>query len=263
MPKLNLNLQFLFTEYEVKERYKKAAELGFKFVELQNPYGIDVNELQALLDDLGLEQILINIDVSDKELKSMNLALNPLKRDKFKERVEKSVKYAETLSVRVVNCTPGPALDDFEYTEQYETLVENLRYASPLFEASNTKLLMEPINTFDQPGFFINKSKDGAKLVEDVGHNNMGLQYDIYHMQLMEGNLINNIKQYIDIIGHFQIADVPGRFEPGKGEIGYSNLFNFIDDIGYDGFIGAEYNPETDTESGLSWINNYNGLIIG
>jgi hydroxypyruvate isomerase len=166
------------------------------------------------------------------------------------------------LGVKVINCTPGPAINGLERSVQYQTLIENLSYAAPLFEECGTRLLIEPINTFDQPGFFISNSKDGAKVVSDVSHRNFGLQYDVYHMQLMEGNIMNNIKKNIDIIGHFQIADVPGRLEPGKGEIGYSNIFKFIDDLGYEGFIGAEYKPENTTEEGLVWIKQYDGLEI-
>ena len=170
--------------------------------------------------------------------------------------------YCAELGVKVINCTPGPSIDDLERSVQYQTLIENLSYAAPLFKESGTKLLIEPINTFDQPGFFISNSTDGAKVVSDVSDDNFGLQYDVYHMQLMEGNIMNNIKKHIDIIGHFQIADVPGRLEPGKGEIGYSNIFNFIDDLGYEGFIGAEYKPEKTTEEGLEWIKQYAGLEI-
>ena len=262
MPKIDLNLQFLFSEYEIKDRYKKAAELGFKYVELQNPYSINVVELKGLIDDLGLKQVLVNIDVSDNVLKSSNLAINPSKQDIFKRRVDQSVKYCEALSINAINCTPGPKIDGINKEDQYSTLVSNLSYASPIFEQCGTKLLMEPINTFDQPGFLINKSGAGAKLIEDVNHKNMGLQYDVYHMQLMEGNLIRNIENYLNIIGHIQIADVPGRNEPGTGEIGYENIFKFLDDNGYKGFVGAEYNPKNNTESGLSWIKNYKHLKI-
>ena len=262
MAKIDLNLQFLLNEYEILDRYKKSHELGFKFVELQHPYSLDLNLLSSLISDLDMAQVLINIDLNNDETGKMNLAIDPKGIDKFKSSVDNSLRYCTELSVKVINCTPGPAIDDLERSVQYQTLTENLSYAAPLFEECGTRLLIEPINTFDQPGFFISNSKDGAKVVADVSHRNFGLQYDVYHMQLMEGNIMNNIKKYIDIIGHFQIADVPGRLEPGKGEIGYSNIFKFIDDLGYEGFIGAEYKPENTTEEGLEWIKKYDGLEI-
>ena len=262
MSKIDLNLQFLFNEYELIDRYKKAAELGYKFVELQNPYGIDLNELKLLINDLGLKQVLINVDVLDESTGIMNLALNPNKKDEFKRRIENSVKYCDQLNVNAINCIPGPKLNDVEDSIQYDTFIENLLYSSPLFESCGTKLLMEPINVYDQPGFFINNSTDGAKVVEDVNHNNFGLQYDVYHMQLMEGNLMNNIEKHISIIGHFQIADVVGRNEPGTGEINYHTIFKHIDSLGYEGFIGAEYKPLKTTEEGLSWIKEYENIQV-
>ena len=262
MSKIDLNLQFLFNEYDVIDRYKKAAELGFKFVELQNPYNIDLDELKPLINDLGLKQVLVNVDVLDDSTGETNIALNPSKKDVFKSRIDNSIKYCDELDVNVINCIPGPKIQDLESSIQYDTFVENLIYAAPLFESCNTKLLMEPINIYDQPGFFINNSTDGAKVVRDVDHNNFGLQYDVYHMQLMEGNLMNNIKKYISIIGHFQIADVIGRNEPGTGEINYHTIFKHIDDLGYDGFIGAEYKPLKSTEEGLEWIKEYEDIQI-
>lgn len=262
MAKIDLNLQFLFNEYGILDRYKKSHELGFRFVELQNPYSLNLKLLSSLIDDLDLVQVLINIDVNDDETGTMNLAINPNGVEKFKKNVDNSLNYCQELKVKVINCTPGPSIPNLDRSVQYETLIKNLSYAAPLFEQCGTKLLIEPINTFDQPGFFISNSKDGSRVVSDVSHNNFGLQYDVYHMQLMEGNIMNNIKANIDIIGHFQIADVPGRLEPGKGEIGYSNIFKFIDELGYEGFIGAEYKPENKTEEGLEWIKQYNGLEI-
>ena len=156
MSKIDLNLQFLFNEYELIDRYKKAAELGYKFVELQNPYGIDLIELKLLINDLGLKQVLINVDVLDESTGIMNLALNSNKKDEFKRRIENSVKYCDQLNVNAINCIPGPKLIDVEDSIQYDTFIENLIYASPLFESCDTKLLMEPINVYDQPGFFIN-----------------------------------------------------------------------------------------------------------
>ena len=149
MAKIDLNLQFLFNEYNLIDRYKKAAELGYKFVELQNPYGIDLNELKVLISDLGLNQVLINVDVMDNTSGIMNLALNPDKKDEYKLRIENSVKYCDELDVNAINCIPGPKLIDVEDSIQYDTFIENLIYASPLFESCGTKLLMEPINIYD------------------------------------------------------------------------------------------------------------------
>ena len=202
----------------------------------------NLNELKILISDLGLKQVLINVDVLDESSGIMNLALNPDKKDEFKRRIENSVKYCDQLNVNAINCIPGPKLIDVEDSIQYDTFIENLLYSSPLFESCDTKLLMEPINVYDQPGFFINNSTDGAKVVE--------------------GNLMNNIEKHISIIGHFQIADVVGRNEPGTGEINYHTIFKHIDNLGYEGFIGAEYKPLKTTEEGLGWIEEYENIQI-
>jgi len=262
LPKLNANIQFLFNEYDVLSRFEEASRFGFKAVELQNPYIADPYYIKNILHDLGLKMVLINIPVTDKETGKMNLAILPHKKDSFKHNIDQTLEYAEKLDVNVVNCTPGPSSDNFEFSEMYDTLVSNLSFASPLFENIGVKLLIEPINTFDQPGFFINKSNKALELINNVNHRNLGLQYDLYHMQIMEGDLTRTIEKNIDKIGHFQIADNPGRNEPGTGEINFDHMFSIIDKLDYKGFIGAEYHPKTNTLEGLSWIKNYASIKI-
>ncbi|MDP7195904.1 MAG: TIM barrel protein [SAR202 cluster bacterium] len=262
MPKLNANIQFLFNEHDVLSRFEEASNFGFNAVELQSPYKFDPAYIKNILDDFNLKMILINVPVMDEDTGKMNLAILPEKTDLFKQRIEKTLEYAEKLDVNVVNCTPGPSNENLNFSEMYETLISNLEFASPLFESIGVKLLIEPINTIDQPRFFINKSDQALKLISDVNHKNLGLQYDLYHMQIMEGNLTRTIENNIEKIWHFQIADNPGRNEPGSGEINFNHMFSIIDKLNYQGFIGAEYHPKTTTLEGLSWIKKYPSIKI-
>lgn len=257
MPKLDANLQFMFNEYDVLDRYDAAARCGFQAVELQAPYAFPAEAVAERLERNGLEQILINLPAHDPDSGERNVALRAEKRDLFCEYVEQAVSYAATLKCHVINCTAGPAPKGRSRDELKEVFVENLRYAAPRFAAVGTHLLIEPINTRDQPGFFVHTSEQGREVIEAANVANLGLQYDVYHMQIMEGDLVRTIEANLALIGHIQIADTPGRHEPGTGEINYPFVLEFLDSIGYQGYVGAEYRPQGRTEEGLAWARPY------
>ncbi len=257
MPKFNANIQFMFNEYDVLDRYDAAARAGFTAVELQSPYGIPIDQIVERLERNSLAQVLINLPGDDPGTGVKNVAINPARKDFFKECVDQGLEYAKGLGVLVVNSGVGPAIDGVSHEEHWATYVENIQYAAPLFAEIGTKVLIEPINTRDQPGFLIHNTEQGVAAIRDVGDDNFGLQYDVYHMQIMEGDLAPTIEANLDAIGHIQIADTPGRHEPGTGEINYPFLFDHLDRIGYRGWVGAEYHPAGKTEDGLGWVKPY------
>ncbi|MEX0763289.1 MAG: TIM barrel protein [Dehalococcoidia bacterium] len=253
MPSLDANLQFMFNEYDVLDRYDAAARAGFKAVELQSPYPFEPEQVKERLERNGLRQILINMPAGDER----NVPIRPDRRDQFREFVAQGVKYAEALNCPVINCPPGPAPEGAPADELKATLVENLRYAATEFAKVGTRVLVEAINTRDQPGFFVHTTSDCRAVIQEAAHENLGIQYDVYHMQIMEGDLARTIQANLDLIGHIQIADTPGRNEPGTGEINYDFLLPYIDSLGYEGWVGCEYKPAGRTEDGLGWAGKY------
>jgi hydroxypyruvate isomerase len=171
--------------------------------------------------------------------------------------VERALEYAKALGVPRVNCLVGLTPKDVPAEKARDTLAANLKYAATALGREGIRFLVEPINTRDMPGFYLSRTADALALLEEVDHPNLFLQYDVYHMQVMEGDLTETIRRNLAKIGHIQIADNPGRHEPGTGEINYANLFRFIDEAGYDGFIGCEYRPLGTTEEGLGWAKPY------
>ena len=182
------------------------------------------------------------------------LACHPDRVGEFQDGVGRAIEYATALGCRQLNCLAGIAPAGVDAEKVHATFVANLRFAATKLEAAGIRLLVEPINTFDIPGFYLNRTAQAIALIEEVGSPNLWLQHDIYHMQRMEGELANTIARHLPKIAHMQIADNPGRNEPGSGEINYAWLFRYIDQLGYDGWIGCEYKPAATTREGLGWI---------
>ena len=257
MPRLEANLQFMFNELSVLERYDAAAKAGFKGVELQSPYAIPVEQIVERLEKNDLKHVIINMPMSDPDTEKQNIPLRPDRTDLYKERVAQGVEYASALGCIGVNVGVGPLPDDVSAEEARATLVTNLRYCADQLESVGVKGLIEAINTRDQPGFFIHTTAQTRELIEEVGHSNLFIQYDFYHMQIMEGDLAPTVKQNLDLIAHMQLADTPGRHEPGTGEINYDFLLPYLDEIGYRGWVGCEYAPASNTLDGLGWADRW------
>lgn len=257
MVKLAANLSMMFNEFEFLDRFSKASESGFKGVEYLFPYDYDKDHLLNLLGENGLVQVLHNLPAGDWDSGERGIACHPDRVGEFKEGVELAVEYASTLGCPQVNCLAGILPGDIGEGEAHKTFVDNLRYAAPIFKNKGIKLIIESINTIDMPGFFLNNTEQAKGILNDVGSDNLFLQYDIYHMQIMEGDLARTVESNLKDISHMQLADNPGRHEPGTGEINYDFLFQFIDEIGYEGWIGCEYIPAATTLEGLSWIDPY------
>ena len=254
MPKFAANLSMLFTEIDFLDRFQAAAKAGFKGVEYLFPYAYDKQELAQRLQDNGLVQVLHNLPAGDWDAGERGIACHPDRVEEFRQGVARAIDYAHTLNCPQLNCLAGKVPAGVDTATAHRTLVDNLRYAAAELKQAGLRLVIEPINTFDIPGFFLSRTDQALAIISEVGSDNLRVQYDIYHAQRMEGELANTLRQHLGAIGHIQIADNPGRNEPGTGEINYPWLFRHIDAIGYDGWIGCEYKPAARTEDGLGWI---------
>jgi len=241
MPQFAANLTMLFNESPFMDRFEKAAQSGFQAVEFLFPYAFSAQEIKHKLEENNLKLVLHNLPAGDWDAGERGIACLPDRVTEFEAGVTKAIEYAKELGVKQLNCLAGkiPAGADLDLLRK--TFVSNLRYASAELKKANIKLLIEPINTFDIPGFYLSKTQQAVEIINEVGSDNLFIQYDIYHAQRMEGELANTMEKNLSKIGHIQLADNPGRNEPGTGEINYDYLFNFIDRIGYQGWIGCEY----------------------
>ena len=257
MPKLCANLTLLYNEVPFLERFRAAAQSGFKGVEYLFPYAYPCELLAELLSDNGLVQVLHNLPAGDWDRGERGIACLPDRVSEFQESVGRAIEYASALGCKQVNCLAGIAPASVPRDRIEQTFVDNLKFAAPRFKGAGIKLLIEAINTRDMPGFFLSSTRQSLDVIGKVGSDNLFVQYDIYHMQIMEGDLARTIEANLAVIPHMQLADNPGRNEPGTGEIHYGFLLDFIDRLGYDGWIGCEYRPKTTTLEGLGWAQQY------
>jgi len=257
MPRFAANLTMLFTEYPVLERYDRAAAAGFQAVEFLFPYDEDVQGIKSALERNGLTQILFNLPAGDWAKGERGIANDPRRVNEFRDGVRRALDIAALLGVTRINCLAGITLPDVPVEDQWATLRHTLAFAAEAAQEAGVRQLVEPINPYDIPGFFLNKPSRGFELLDEVGHPNLWLEYDIYHAQRTEGNLTATLREKIGRIAHIQIADSPGRNEPGTGEINYQYVFSELDKLGYDGWIGLEYRPSGSTEASLSWLRDW------
>lgn len=257
MPKFAANLTMMFNEVDFTDRFKAAAEAGFKGVEYLFPYAYPKEQLVELLSLNGLTQVLHNLPAGDWAAGERGIAVLPDRIGEFQDGVGKAIEYASALGCTQVNCLSGIAPAGVDADKLRETFVANIRFAAQQLQSHGIKLLVEAINTFDIPGFYVSGTQQTLDLIEAAGTENIFVQYDIYHMQRMEGELAATIKKNLARIAHMQLADNPGRTEPGTGEINYPFLFDHVDALGYAGWIGCEYKPATTTTNGLGWIKPY------
>jgi len=253
MPKFAANLTMLFNELPFLDRFEAAAKADFKAVEFLFPYAWPAQEIKQRLDAHGLTLVLHNLPAGNWEAGERGIACHPDRVEEFRAGVATAISYAKALGVGQLNCLAGKAPAGVSETVLRETLVANLRLAAAELKQADLRLLIEPINTFDIPGFYLTGTAQAVALLDEVGADNAFVQYDIYHAQRMEGELAATMQKQLGRIGHIQLADNPGRNEPGTGEINYPFLFAHLDRIGYDGWIGCEYKPATTTQAGLGW----------
>lgn len=253
MPKFAANLTTMFAEMPFQERFSAAHECGFEAVEILAPYSFEIPELEKLLQENQLELLLINISPGPSG--ETGLAALPGREQEFKETFDEALNYATGLGARMIHTLAGRSTEDV--TASPETFVNNLKWAAELAHKSNINLMLEPLNNVDVPGYLHSHLSKTRELIEAIGADNVRLQFDFYHQQIMEGNLASNLKENLDVIGHVQFSSVPGRHEPQYGEVNVSYLCDYLDELGYEGFIGCEYSAKTDTKEGLSWAHGY------
>ncbi|MGV2291453.1 hydroxypyruvate isomerase [Trinickia sp. YCB016] len=259
MPKFAANLTMLFNEVPFLDRFKAAADAGFNAVEFLFPYPFSTAELAERLEANKLRLVLHNLPAGNWEGGERGIACLPDRVGEFQEGVGRAIQYAKALKVPQLNCLVGIPTAGVDKDKARSTIVDNLRFAAGELKKEGIKLLVEPCNSYDIPGFALNRSSEGLDVIRAVGSDNLFLQYDIYHMQRMEGELAATIKKNLPQIAHIQLADNPGRNEPGTGEINYAFLFALLDSLGYDGYIGCEYKPRTTTVEGLGWLQSVAG----
>ena len=254
MPKFAANLSMLFTEHPFLERFARAKAAGFHAVEFLFPYEYDSGAIAHELRRNELEQVLFNLPAGDFATGDRGMANDPSRVDEFRAGVDEALRIATELGCGRLNCLAGLRLGDVSEETQATTLIENLRYAADAAAAVGVLQVVEPLNAFDAPGYFLPTPESGFAIVERVAHPNLLLQYDVYHAQRMSGNLAATIAARIDLIGHVQIADSPARNEPGTGEINYPFVLQALDDAAYDGWVSLEYRPRHTTDASLRWL---------
>lgn len=257
MPKFAANLTMLFTEVPFMERFALARAAGFTYVEYLFPYPFKAEELKAELDKHRLVQILFNLPAGDFAAGERGIAALPGRSEEFRVGVPTAIEYARVLGVNRLNCLAGKRVTGHSDEEHWQTLVQNVRFAATELATHGIELVVEPINHFDIPGFVLNRTEQAIKLLDEVGHPNVRMQFDIYHVQREEGEITASFRKHLARIGHIQIADNPGRHQPGTGEINFPFIFRQLDDSGYAGWVGLEYVPTPDTLGSLAWMKEY------
>ena len=255
MPRFAANLEYLFTELPFLDRFAAAAQAGFTAVEFQRPYSYPADVLLARLRDYSLSMVLHNLPAGDWAAGERGIACHPGRQVEFREGVELARSYASNLGCEQVNCLAGITPTGYPEDQLREVLLDNIRYAAQTLGEAGIRLNIEAINNRDMPGFYLPTTAQVVDAITQAGVSNIYLQFDIYHVQIMEGDLSRRLERYLDLIGHIQIADNPGRHEPGTGEINYPFLFAHLDRLGYRGWVSCEYQPLTTTLAGLAWLD--------
>ena len=254
MPRLAPNLSMMFTELPFPRRFEAAARAGFQGVEYLFPYPYAPGEIRRQLDLNGLEQVLFNMPPGDWSAGERGLAAMTGRESEFERSIEDVLRYAPALGCTRVHCMAGIAEPTVRNEQTYKA---NLRKACRALRPYGIDVLIEPINTRDMPGYFLHDTRRARAVIEELAEPNLRLQFDCYHCQIMEGDLTTHLIELKHLIGHVQIAGVPGRNEPDTGEVNYRHIFRVLDRLGYEGWVGCEYNPESGTEQGLGWIREW------
>jgi hydroxypyruvate isomerase len=257
MPKFAANLSWMFTEYPFLERFEAAARAGFRAVEFPSPYQHSPEAIADRLRTHGLRNVLFNSPPGNVADGKRGLASIPGREAEFRDSLALALRYASVLGTPQLHVMAGVMTDDRNRIKHRETYVANLRYAATETANAGITALIEPINTRDMPGYFLNTQADAHAIREEIGSPNLKVQMDLYHAQIVEGDLETKLRRYLPYVGHIQIAGVPDRHEPDIGEVNYPYLFRLLDELGYAGWIGCEYRPANGTAAGLGWMVPY------
>ena len=262
MPNFAANLTTLFTELPMLERFQAAANSGFKAVEILFPYEHEASLLADHLRNSGLKMVLINFPAGDWPSERGFSAI-PGRENEFRENVETTLQYAQTIDCQKVHIMAGIVEDRLKNSRAVDTYLSNLTYAAEAFGEKGISVVIEPLNDRIAPGYLISHQWEARDIIKRVGHDNLSLQFDFFHAQIMEGDLATRLQEFLPIIRHIQIAGVPERHEPDTGEVNYSYLFDLLDELRYDEWVGCEYIPKTTTEEGLGWFHRIYNRNVG
>ena len=257
MPRFCANLGFLFCEVPFLDRFDAAARAGFTGVEYASPYDYPVPELRTRLKVSGLAQVLINSPAGNRAAGERGMACIPGRVAAFRDGVAQALDYAVALDSKLIHVMAGVPPQEIAHDTAAALYAANLAWAAEKASAAGVRLVIEPLNPRDAPGYLLRTQEQGAAIVAAIGHDRIGLQFDIYHCQTAQGDVTRRLEALIPVIDHMQLAHVPGRHEPGTGEIAWDYVFRRIDEVGYTGWIGCEYNPVGDTVAGLAWRTKY------
>ena len=258
MPRFCANLGFLFGEVPFLDRFDDAARAGITGVEYASPYDYPAAELRARLNAAGFTQVLINSPAGNRAVGERGMACVPGRVAAFRDGVAQALDYATALDCKLVHVMAGVPPQDVAHDTAAALYAANLAWAAEKALAAGVRLVIEPLNPRDAPGYLLRTQEQGAAIVAAIGRDRLRLQFDIYHCQTAQGDVTRRLEALMPAIDHMQLADVPGRHEPGAGEIGWDYVFRRIDELGYDGWVGCEYNPVGDTVAGLAWRTRYN-----
>jgi hydroxypyruvate isomerase len=259
MPRFAANLSMMFNEVPFLDRFAAARNAGFEGVEFLFPYEFKPAELRARLSAEGLTQVLFNMSPGDWAAGERGMASLPGRQAEFRGSVTQALEYATALDCKLIHCMAGIPAADTALGTSAALYASNLAWAAEQAHAAGVTLVIEPINHRDMPGYFLNTQAQGAAIIDAIGRDRLGLQFDVYHVQITEGDITKRMERYMPVIRHMQIADVPARNEPGTGEIGWSYVFKRMDELGYQGWVGCEYRPAAETTAGLGWRTRFAG----
>ena len=253
--KFSANLSMLYTEVTFLDRFEKAAQAGFSAIEFLFSYEAGEQNIKTRLDDLGLKLVLFNLPAGDIQKGEWGSLSNPRNREYFKKSFTIAIEAALVLQCERLNMMFGQRVPEVEWEEQLDCACENLTWAVSQTKTAGVTLLIEALNPTDFPNYALQRTSAALDVLKKTNHPSVRLLYDVYHAQMTEGNLINTIKANLPVIGHIQIADVPGRHQPGTGEINFNAIFSCLEEARYIGYIGLEYKPMADTDASLLWLN--------
>lgn len=259
MPRFAANLSMMFNELPFLDRFAAARKAGFEGVEFLFPYEYPAAELRTRLKGEGLTQALFNMPPGDWAAGERGLASLPGRQGEFREAVKRALDYASALECSLIHCMAGIPAADVSPITAAALYAANLAWAGEQAAPAGVRLAIEPINHRDMPGYFLNTQAQAAGVIEAIGRDRVGLQFDVYHVQITEGDITKRMERHMPLIAHMQIADVPARNEPGTGEIGWRHVFRRMDELGYQGWVGCEYRPAGETIAGLGWIREFAG----
>jgi hydroxypyruvate isomerase len=254
MPRFAANLSMMYQEHAFLDRFGAAAHDGFKGVEYLFPYEFEAGELAARLHEHGLTQALFNAPPGDWAKGERGIAILPGREDEFRRSIEMAIRYALALDNKKIHVMAGVVGPDVDRAKHRAVYLANLAYAANEAATHDLTIVIEPINTRNMPGYFLNRQDDAHQIRSEIGASNLKVQFDLYHAQIVEGDLAVKLRQYMPDVGHIQVAGVPERHEPDEGEVNFSYLMKLIDTLGYDGWVGGEYIPRGKTSDGLAWL---------